>query len=360
MKRAMAIIGILLVTLTASCRKAETESEKLARFLVGTWVHETPENQLRMTYDADGIWRMHVYLLKGDEARKTDIRHRLMDALGLPEAMYYGNSDMRGKWRVDNERLFWKPDGKPEVEIKSPELTATHWTMIAVDTSVDLIKRPHWDGMTDVEILALYRKRSEPRTDPHEDKDRRETPDEVREGYWLGQLYMLLGRYAKSMDQFLSLQKNFPNSKYAATAQVHIHVCQAKLAIKARDWSKVESNLDTAAGLLMKVREKTASKVKLHKWTEMMTKLTVLIRVEYSTLKKHCDAIADAKRLLDNREFDKALGILDILYNNFFELADRLQVEEMEELLDLRDRAVKAGKARAKLDKARDVDVLPN
>ncbi|MBC8373599.1 MAG: hypothetical protein H8E53_08405 [Planctomycetes bacterium] len=358
MKRAIAIIGVLLVALTTSCRKAETGNEKLAGFLVGTWVLETPENQLRITYDANGTWRIRMYLLSGDGARKTDFKHRFMDALGLPAAMYCGNSDMRGKWRVDNERLFWTPDGKPEVEIKSPELTATHWTMIATDTSVDLIKRPHWYGMTDAEILAQYRKRSESETDPHEDKVRRETPDEVREAYWLGQMYMLLEHYAKSMDQFRSLQKNFPNSKYAGTAQLHIHVCQAKLAMKTRGWSKVESNLNTVAGLLQKFREKTASNAKLHEWTEMMTGLTVSIRAECSTLKKHCDAMADARRLLDSREFDKALEILDILYNNFFELADRLEVEEMEELLDIRDRAIKAGKVRAKLDKTRGADVL--
>ena len=128
--------------------------------------------------------------------------------------------------------------------------------------------------------------------------------------------------------------------------------------MKTRGWSKVESNLNTVAGLLQKFREKTASNAKLHEWTEMMTGLTVSIRAECSTLKKHCDAMADARRLLDSREFDKALEILDILYNNFFELADRLEVEEMEELLDIRDRAIKAGKVRAKLDKTRGADVL--
>ena len=86
--------------------------------------------------------------------------------------------------------------------------------------------------------------------DPHEDVVRREAPDELREAYWLGQMYMLLEHYAESMDQFLSLQKKFPDNKYAATAQMHIHACQAKLATKARDWSKAESNLDTAAGFI--------------------------------------------------------------------------------------------------------------
>ena len=165
MKRIATILLILLPALLVSCQKAETEDEKLARMLVGTWVREGIWDHSRSTYRADGTCLLQDYNISTTRYGQSQLIHRFRQARdGITWKMYYYGKALNGNWKIDNGKIV-----SAKYNIISPilELTANRLVLGGsyqgpppskpTPFRYVYIRKEHWDNMTDAEILAYHK-----------------------------------------------------------------------------------------------------------------------------------------------------------------------------------------------------------
>jgi hypothetical protein len=167
MKRIVTMLFILLPALLLSCQKTETEDEKLARMLVGTWVSEKASSSLqsRSTYRADGTYLNQEYALSDMHQGQSQVINRFRQARdGRKWKMYYYGKVLNDNWKIDNGLIVSR-----KYNIITPILELTANRLVLGGSYKDsppskpspyryvYIRKEHWDNMTDAEILEYHK-----------------------------------------------------------------------------------------------------------------------------------------------------------------------------------------------------------
>jgi len=159
--------------------------------------------------------------------------------------------------------------------------------------------------------------------------------DAAKNAYKAAQdLYRKATDFAKAEKGFLEVRRKYPGTIYFDPSEVYVHVCRARLAVKDRDWSRAQTEQDTADDLVRSLQKKSEKDSPLYKWTQKM-KGSIREFDNYRISRKQFDEVmARARGLADGGKGEEAVSLLDDEYQDPTEL----DAASQKEILDLREK----------------------
>jgi len=143
--------------------------------------------------------------------------------------------------------------------------------------------------------------------------------------------------YAKAEELFLAVRKNFPQTEFAAPSQVYIHMCRAHLAVKARDWSRAQTEEDSASALTRKIQKRSTSGTTLYKWTVKMKETIRSFGELRINRKAFAETMTNARKLYDEGKYEEAIRMLGDAYDE----PGELEPDQQQELSDFKDKVTR-------------------
>ena len=142
--------------------------------------------------------------------------------------------------------------------------------------------------------------------------------------------------YAKAEEKFLAVRKDYGQTEYAAPSQVYIHMCRAHIAVKARDWSRAQTEQDSAADLALKIQKQSAAGGTLYKWTVKMKESIRAFDTLRINRKAFAEAMSNARNLYGQGKYDEAVDMLDDLFDE----PEELEADQQEELTVFKEKVI--------------------
>jgi len=168
-------------------------------------------------------------------------------------------------------------------------------------------------------------------------------------------IYKSDGDYAAAEKKFLEVRRNFGTTRYNDPSQVYIHMCRTHLAIATRDWSRAQTQLDSARDLTRKIQKISEDGSPTFKWTVSIKDSIKALDSLRMHKKAFAEVMGDAEAMFAAKEYDQALSKLE----NEFEDGAELDDEQQRDLAAFKDKVVKTQSLRecqALLIQARKVD----
>ena len=143
--------------------------------------------------------------------------------------------------------------------------------------------------------------------------------------------------YAAAEEKFLAVRKNFERTIYAEPSKVYIHMCRAHLAVRSEDWSRAQTEQESAADLTLKIQKQSDAGGVLYKWTVTMKESIKDFDNYRLNRKAFAEAMASARKLYNESKYDKAVSDLTDLYDD----AGRLEDDQQKKLSDFKEKVVR-------------------
>ena len=143
--------------------------------------------------------------------------------------------------------------------------------------------------------------------------------------------------YAKAEEKFLAVRKDFGQTEYAAPSQVYIHMCRAQLAVHARDWSRAQTEQDSAGDLVLKIQKQSTAGTTLYKWSVKMKESIRAFDSLRINRKAFAEAMGDAEKLYNEGKYDEAVAALDDAYDE----PGELEADQQKELSGFKEKVTR-------------------
>ncbi|MDP6633653.1 MAG: serine/threonine-protein kinase [Phycisphaerae bacterium] len=143
--------------------------------------------------------------------------------------------------------------------------------------------------------------------------------------------------YAEAEKQFLALRQKYGQTRFAEPSEVYIHMSRAHLAVQTGDWSRAQTEQDTADDLTRKIQKKSAADSKPFKWSVKMKDSIKAFETLRMDKKAFAETMSVAQQLFDAGKYDEAVAALDDKYED----PGRLENDQQQILLAFKEKVVR-------------------
>ena len=143
--------------------------------------------------------------------------------------------------------------------------------------------------------------------------------------------------YEKAEEKFLVVSNNYAQTEFAEPSQVYIHMCRARLAVGVRDWSRAQTEEDSAGALTRKIQKQSTTGTPLYKWTEKMKESIRAFGELRISRKAFAETMTNAQRLYGEGKYEEAVAMLNDAYDDLKEL----ESDQQQELTDFKDKVIR-------------------
>ncbi len=161
--------------------------------------------------------------------------------------------------------------------------------------------------------------------------------------------------YKGAEQKFLIVVQKYGQTEYGDPSQVYVHMCRTHLSIRGKDWSRAQTELDSAKNLTRKIQKRSPVDSRQYNWTVSIKDSLRALDSLRMNRKAFSEVLARAEALFASGEYDKALAELE----NEYEDPGELDEEQQQILLAFQDKVSRTqnlGECEALLAEARKAD----
>jgi len=151
--------------------------------------------------------------------------------------------------------------------------------------------------------------------------DAKKVWDKARETYKNGE------DYAAAEKGFLVVSQKFGDTEFGRPAQVYIHMCRAHVSVQTRDWSRAQTEEDSADKLTRSIQKDSEKDTAVFKWTEKMQESIREFATYRIDRKAFSEAMDKARGLFAAAKYVEAVAELDNAYPDPGQLDNDQQME---------------------------------